>query len=77
MDLIALIGPAVTIPQLLDIWINGKNAGVSTITWTGYLVLSAVWLSYGVSRNEKPIVIGNALYLIINLGIVVGLLILR
>lgn len=77
MDLIALIGPVVTIPQLLDIWVNGKSAGVSMTTWTGYLVLSAVWLSYGVSRKEKPIILGNALYFVINIGIVIGLFVFR
>lgn len=77
MDVIALIGPLVTLPQLLEIWTKGQGSGVSTITWVGYLCLSVVWLFYGIFRKEKPIIIANSLYFIINLGIVGGLLFLK
>lgn len=76
MDFVALIGPVVTLPQLVEIWSNGQDAGVSIITWVGYLTLSVFWLTYGFMRKEKPIIIANILYFIINLAIVIGLFIL-
>lgn len=76
MDIIAIVGPAVTLPQLIEIWTRGSDAGVSLITWGGYLALSVFWLSYGIMKKEKPIIIANSLYLVINSIIVVGLVVL-
>ena len=76
MDFVALIGPLVTLPQLVEIWSRGADAGVSIITWAGYLALSVFWLSYGIMHKEKPIIIANVLYFVINLIIVIGLLVI-
>lgn len=76
MDMIAIVGPAVTLPQLLEVLENGQSAGLSLITWVGYLALSVFWLSYGIKRREKPIIIANLLYLVINSAIVLGILVL-
>lgn len=76
MDVVAILGPAVTLPQLVEIWTKGQDAGVSVITWAGYLALSIFWLTYGFIRKEKPIIIANILYFVINLIIVIGLLVM-
>jgi len=76
MDFVAIIGPLVTLPQLVEIWSRGADAGVSIITWGGYLALSLFWLSYGIINKEKPIIIANVLYFVINLIIVIGLLVI-
>ena len=75
-DFAAIIGPLVTLPQLIDIWNKGQDAGVSLVTWSGYLALSVFWLNYGIIKKEKPIIIANSLYLVINSIIVIGLLVL-
>ena len=36
--IVAIFGPLVTIPQLWNIWVIKEAAGVSMITWSGYLL---------------------------------------
>ena len=65
-------GIAVTIPQIYNVWILHDGKGVSPITWTGYSVLSLVWLSYGLFHKEKVIIISNSIWFFINLAIAFG-----
>jgi uncharacterized protein with PQ loop repeat len=61
------------IPQLTTIWIDKHVSGVSVITWIGFLLGSSFWLCYGVVHKEKPIILTNGLYVIIQFFIVLGL----
>ena len=69
----ALFGVFANIPQLTRIWIDKSVAGVSIITWIGFLLGSSFWLCYGIVHKEKPIIITNALYVAIQFFIVIGL----
>ena len=69
----ALFGVFANIPQLATIWIDKNVAGVSVVTWLGFLVGSFFWLCYGIVHREKPIMITNGLYVAIQFFIVFGL----
>ncbi len=69
----ALFGAILNIPQLARIWIDREISGVSTVTWIGFLLGSSFWLFYGIVHREKPIILANAVYVCIQLMIVVGL----
>lgn len=75
--LLAFGTPLLTLPQLLTVWKHRQVEGLSLTTWAGYAVMSLLWLIYGAMHNEKPIVITNALLLLIDAGIAVGILIYR
>ena len=72
---VAFMGPLMTIPQVITIWLERKVEGISIITWSSYAVLSIFWISYGLIHKEKPIILANVLFLFVNTTIVIGVLI--
>lgn len=70
----AFVGPVFTMPQLLTVWVDRQAAGVNIITWSAYAVAAAGWLYYGVLHKERPIIISNLLWMIMDLLIVIGAL---
>jgi uncharacterized protein with PQ loop repeat len=73
--IIAFIGPVMTIPQLINIWVDKQTAGVSAISWATYLIVSIFWLIYGILHREKPIIFSSCIWIVLDLLIVVGTLI--
>lgn len=74
---VAFIGPIMTIPQVTKIWLDGKVDGVSPLTWGTYTLLAVFWILYGVAHKEKPIILTNILYFLVNTSIVLGVLLLQ
>jgi len=72
---IALFGPIVSIPQIIKIYFYQNASGVSTFTWTGYLIGSIFWLIYGIIHKEKPIIFSSILWIIIEIFIFIGTII--
>ena len=70
----AMLGPIMNLPQLLRIWIEKNATGVSFISWTGFSVISVVWLIYGILHKEKPIIFMNAALMVIQALIAYGTL---
>lgn len=59
--------------QLLKIFLEKTSTGVSLISWMGYSFISLVWLIYGISNNEKPIIINSSLLFITQIITVIGI----
>lgn len=72
--LVGGLGPLFTIPQLMRVWIEKNADGLSLITWMAYSVFSFVWLLYGIAHKEKPIIFANAMHMILNTIIVIGIM---
>ena len=72
---VGILGPLLTIPQITKIWIEQNASGVSLIAWSAYLVGALFWVAYGVLHKEKPIIINSALWMIMQILIVVGVVI--
>lgn len=73
----AFVGILANVPQLLKIWHDHSTAGVSVITWGGFLCGSLFWTFYGFVHKAKPIIITNILFAFIQIAIVIGLIIPR
>lgn len=69
-----VVGPLMTLPQILKIWVDKNAAGVSAVSWSSYFVLSIVWLVYGVLHKEKPIIFTSAIWLVLDAIVVAGTL---
>jgi len=67
---------AVNVPQLISVWTSPDIAGVSLISWTGFLLGSCFWLTYGILHKEKTITIVNAMLIVVQ-GLIVAGVILR
>ena len=74
---LALLGPIMTLPQVIAIWQTKDVGGFSLLTWGTYLFLSVAWLLYGMYHQEKPLIVSNVLYLMTNTGIIAGILLFR
>lgn len=75
--LIGVLGPLLTIPQVFKIWIAQDASGVSLITWGSYFIFSIFWIIYGVIHEEKPIILSSFLSLIVQAGVVIGIIFFR
>ena len=71
--IVAIAEPLMTVPQILQIYVS-HNTGVSLATWTLYLIASLVWLVYGVKTRNKPIIITDILWIIMEAAVIVGVL---
>ena len=71
----AIIGPLFGLPQVIKIWVEKSTAGVSILTWAALIPYQAVWLLYGIIHKEKPIILVNILWIIIEAFVVAGMLI--
>ena len=73
--LVGVSGPIMTLPQLYKIWIEQNASGVSLVSWSWYLIIAFIWSLYGIVHKEKPIIVTNALWIFIEIFIVLGIII--
>ena len=66
---------AMTIPQVLTIWIEHQAAGVSILTWSAYLASAALWFWYGLRKRDRSIYLACIGWLLMDGAVVVGALI--
>lgn len=71
----SIIGPIMTFPQVLKIYLEKDVAGLSLITWSSYLLLAIFWLAYGVLIGNRPIVLANVFWIAMHAFIITGILI--
>ena len=74
MYAIALIAPIMTIPQLLQVWVQRQTQGVSLDTWGAYAFVSGLWFVYGILHKDKIIILANILLLVLDSTIVIGVI---
>lgn len=75
MVVFATLEPIATIPQILQVWVSHNTAGVSLFTWAFYSVTSFVWLAYGVSKKDKPLIASGMFWVLSQGLVVIGLLV--
>lgn len=63
-----------TLPQLMKIWIEKNASGVSAVSWSAYLLVTVFWLFYGLIHREKPIIVINSLWIVMNALVIAGTL---
>jgi uncharacterized protein with PQ loop repeat len=68
---VAVTEPLMTMPQILQIY-GSHNTGVSVTTWAMYLGASIIWLIYGIKTRNKPIIITDLLWIIVEVAVIVG-----
>ena len=73
----SILGPLMTIPQILVIWNTKTAAGVSIISWLGFVIYNSIWLTYGIVRKDPPIILSNFLWVLLQITVVVGAIIYR
>lgn len=69
-----IAGPLFSIPQLYEIWSTQNAQGVSLFSWSSFTIASFFWIIYGITHKEKPIIISQILWFVLQGLIVVGIL---
>jgi uncharacterized protein with PQ loop repeat len=46
---------AMTVPQVLTIWLSRQAAGVSLLSWGAYFISALAWLWYGLQKRDRNI----------------------
>ena len=67
-------GPAMVVPQIYEVWIKKSIEGVSLASWSLFAVSAVIWTAYGLVHRERVIVFTNALFVIVDLLVVAGIL---
>lgn len=70
---VAVLGPLITLPQVLKIWEEQNASGVSLFSWVGYTCAASLWLVYGIIHKEKPIIFANLIGIIMNISVISGI----
>jgi len=73
--LMAFFAPFIHIPQIFQIYYYENATGVSIISWAGFVVISIVWLFYGIIHKEKPLIIMYALLMATQIATLIGAII--
>lgn len=73
--IVAIIGPLMALPQLNKIWFLKDATGVSFLSWFLFGIVNLIWLFYGLVHKEKPIIVANMMWVIIDFSIAVGIVI--
>jgi len=74
---VGLLGPVMTLPQLFEVWLHKSAGELSLITWGGWLILSFIWLIYGILHKDRPIIVSNILWVIIEGGVSLAIILYR
>jgi uncharacterized protein with PQ loop repeat len=72
---VAFLTVVMTVPQAAKIWMDRTAEGVSLLSWSTYAVGAAFWVLYGLMHREKVIVVIYALFFLLNLAVVAGILV--
>lgn len=71
---VSIAEPVATFPQIYTIWVNKQTAGVSLLSWCGFLVAAIIWLLYGISRKDKALIVSGFAWVIAEGLVILGLL---
>ena len=72
--IVGVIGPFTVLPQIYSIFHTRSAAGVSLATWLLIFIVTFPWILYGMAHKEKSIIVSFALWEVVNLAVVVGVL---
>ena len=75
MDVVAVVAPLLGIPQAVLIFSERDASGVSLFSWVAFAVVAIVFLMYAIAHKIKPLIVTNALWLVVYVSIIPGILI--
>lgn len=64
-----------TVPQVLNIWVAHKAAGVSVLSWSAYLLSALLWFVYGLQKRDRNIYLPCVGWVGMDAAVIIGALI--
>ena len=74
MYAVGVLAPLALLPQVIHIYTEKSAAGLSLSTWVLLTFFNTMWILYGIVHKDKPIIIANVLFAILNALIAIGAL---
>jgi len=75
LRVMSVVTMLMTVPQVLNIWIDGNAGGVSMVSWSAYLVSACLWLVYGLKKHDKTIYLACIGWIVLDAAIVAGVMV--
>ena len=75
MSVAAIAHPLMAVPQIIEVYSTQNVAGISLLTWVGWLVLGLIFLAYGIAHKLKPYIFMQILWLTVDSLMIIGILI--
>jgi uncharacterized protein with PQ loop repeat len=73
----AVLMPLTTMPQIIQIYTTKNVSGLSLSTWILYTIGCIPFLLFGLMYRHKQLVVLNALWMVMQVVIIVGILLYR
>lgn len=70
----AVVGPLLGIPQVVDIYVGQDASGVSLLAWLGFSFYTLVFLIYGITYKLRPVIVAQSLWLCVYVFVISGIL---
>jgi uncharacterized protein with PQ loop repeat len=64
-----------TIPQVLNIWVGRRAAGVSVVSWSAYLVSALLWLWHRIRQRDRNIYLPCIGWIVLDSAVILGVII--
>jgi uncharacterized protein with PQ loop repeat len=71
----SIVTMLMTVPQVLQIWVEHHAAGVSVLSWGAYLASALLWLAHGLQLRDRNIYLPCIGWIGLDAAVVVGALI--
>ena|SRR5215469_5348526 len=66
---------AMTVPQVLKIWVSYQGAGISMVSWGAYLLSAGIWLWHGLQKRDENVYLACMGWMGLDTAVIVGALV--
>jgi|ERR1041385_4144940 uncharacterized protein with PQ loop repeat len=63
---------AMTVPQVLTIWVGHQAGGVSILSWSAYLASALLWFWYGLRKRDRNIYLPCIGWMTLDAAVIAG-----
>lgn len=71
----AVVSPLLGVPQAVEIFVERDASGLSLFSWLAFTAVALVFLAYAITHRIKPLIVAEALWLVVYAAIIPGILI--
>lgn len=70
----AFVEPLIGLPQVVQIFATQSAKDLSLSSWVGYQIMTVLWLIYGITHKEKPIIFYQGAWIVVQTLIIIGII---
>lgn len=71
--LIGVISAMLSVPQLVDLWVNKNTAGIYPAPLGAYLITGFIWLGYAIAHRNKILIITYSVWILLQVFTLLGI----